>query len=339
MKKNCIVLIMVVLMAGFAFSAAAIEHTIGLRGGITLPYMDVDEEITNHFMGGISYEAWLKDYLSLGIYPYYTQLEGRESGTSFRSNLIGSDVMLRLRPVSSTLSLNFPESALLRISPFAQLGFGVVSYDSKILDSTIKDDGISITAPSLALGLSLQTKWRVNVDLGAQYVYTNTDKIDFWQKNVSESYLMPYLGVGFTFGSSEAKKAIDNFVPMFSRAVLRNRISMEQDFTLNGVQFEIGSANLTPEAKDILDEVAAAMQGSPNVKVEIQGHTDNTGSMALNERLSLERAESVKTYLIGRGIDSNRLATKGFGPNRPIATNDTPEGRTENRRIEFVIIK
>ena len=133
------------------------------------------------------------------------------------------------------------------------------------------------------------------MDLGTQYVYTNTDKIDFWQKNVSESYLMPYLGVGFTFGSSEAK--------------------------------------------DILDEVAAAMQGSPNVKVEIQGHTDNTGSLALNERLSLERAESVKTYLIGRGIDSNRLGTKGFGPNRPIATNDTPEGRTENRRIEFVIIK
>lgn len=339
MNSKFVIIIIVALMALWSSSAFAMRHTIGIRGGMTLPFADIDEETTNHLMGGVNYEAWLKDYLSLGIYPYYTQLEGKESGMGYESTLMGGDVMLKYRPTSPKLSLNFPTSPLHRISPFGQLGFGVVNHDSEIQNSTIKDDGISLSAPSAALGVSLQTVWNLNLDLGAQYVFANSDKLDLTEKNVSESYLMPFVGLGFSFGGQEARDAMGKYAPMVVRPLLKNRISMEQDFTLSGVQFEIGSANLTPDAQKTLDEVAVAMQNSPQVKVEIDGHTDNTGTLDLNNRLSLQRAESVKKYLVSKGVDEQRMTTKGFGPSKPLATNDTPEGRAENRRIEFKIIK
>jgi len=338
MKNLPKILISLAVLAFWVCSAFTIEHTVGIRGGINLPFADLDQETTYHPMGGVNYEAWLKDYLSLGVYPYYTQMEGKENTVGYKSTLIGGDVMLKYRPTSPTLSLNYPNSAMRRISPFGQLGFGIVHHDSEIQNTTTKDEGYSLSAPSAALGVSLQTKWKLNLDLGAQYVFANSDKLDLTAKNVSDSYLMPFVGLGFSFGGKDLKAASEKFYPMV-RPILKNRISMEQDFTLSGVQFEIGSANLTPDAQKTLDEVAVAMQNSPQVKVEIDGHTDSTGSLDLNNRLSLQRAESVKTYLVSKGIAAERISTKGFGPSKPIATNDTPEGRTENRRIEFVIVK
>ena len=74
-------------------------------------------------------------------------------------------------------------------------------------------------------------------------------------------------------------------------------------------------------------------------QVEVQGHTDITGSAAINRTLSKGRAESVRKYLVGKGIAKGRLSSKGFGPDVPIADNATPEGREMNRRVEFKIIK
>jgi len=75
------------------------------------------------------------------------------------------------------------------------------------------------------------------------------------------------------------------------------------------------------------------------VMIKINGHTDNTGSKELNDALSLKRAESVKSYLVMKGVDQGRMSTAGFGYSQPVASNDTPEGRAENRRIEFIIEK
>ncbi|MCB5269553.1 MAG: OmpA family protein [Candidatus Cloacimonadaceae bacterium] len=337
MKAHSKVFTLLVLFALWIGSAMAIEHTVGIRGGMTLPFVDMDDEVTNHIMGGINYEAWLLDYLSLGIYPYYTQLEGEKGLGSFESTLIGGDVMVKLRPVSEKLSLNFQDAAVRRISPFGQLGFGVVHHDTEA--GAVDDDGFSLSAPSAALGVSLQTKWKINLDLGAQYVFANSDKLDMYEKNVSDSYLMPFIGLGYTFGGKEAKMTAKKVSSEMTSRLLRNRISMEQNFTLSGVQFEIGSAKLTAEAQNTLDEVAKAMENSPSTRVEIHGHTDNTGSLELNNRLSLQRADSVKEYLVSKGVAEYRMSTKGFGPAKPIATNDTEAGRAENRRIEFVIVK
>lgn len=103
------------------------------------------------------------------------------------------------------------------------------------------------------------------------------------------------------------------------------------------IEFEIGQANLTPSGRSILDQMAAAMRKLQGRKVEIIGHTDNQGLKTSNQNLSQARAEAVKTYLQGKGIDPDMLTASGQGSDRPIASNDNPDGRARNRRIEFRI--
>jgi OOP family OmpA-OmpF porin len=101
------------------------------------------------------------------------------------------------------------------------------------------------------------------------------------------------------------------------------------------VEFESGQAVLTPAGKAILDEMGAAMLKMKGQKVEIIGHTDNLGLRASNQNLSQARAEVVRNYLAGKGVPADNLIASGQGPDRPIASNDTVEGRARNRRIEF----
>ncbi len=334
MKRITTISILAAIMLLSVSLGFALEHTIGLRGGTAIPFVDRDEESKLKIMGGLSYDLWLKNDLALGLRPYYANIEGEDMTSSYNTDLIGGDVVLKYRPTRK-LALNFRDSFLKRISPYGELGFGMVNFE----DGNGKSR-MALTAPAVGLGVSFQTKWKVNLDLGAQYNYAHNDNLDGLKANdFQDSYLMPYLGLGFTFGKSKDGDQESKIVPFVARPILRNRISMEENFTLQGVQFEIGSANLTADAQKTLDEVAEAMKAAPMVKVEIHGHTDNTGSLELNNRLSLQRAESVKKYLVGKGVEESRLGTKGFGPSKPIATNDTPEGRTENRRIEFVIVK
>jgi OOP family OmpA-OmpF porin len=106
-----------------------------------------------------------------------------------------------------------------------------------------------------------------------------------------------------------------------------------------GITFELGSARIAASSKPTLDEAVKTLEDNPDYDVRIVGHTDNTGSRETNMKLSEKRAESVKRYLVRHGIDADRIKTRGRGPDRPVASNDTAEGRTQNRRIEFKVRK
>ncbi|WP_237080737.1 OmpA family protein [Myxococcus xanthus] len=106
--------------------------------------------------------------------------------------------------------------------------------------------------------------------------------------------------------------------------------------TEHHVQFPVGQSTLSDEERRNLDAVADYLKANPDLSLRIEGHTDNTGPDELNRTLSQERADAVRTYLIQRGVTSSRLTAKGYGPDRPLTTNDTPEGRGTNRRVEFV---
>ena len=102
------------------------------------------------------------------------------------------------------------------------------------------------------------------------------------------------------------------------------------------MNFATNSATLTQSSRFILDEVAKSLVANPDVRIEVSGHTDNTGSRALNERLSKSRAESVKQYLVDHGVSADRLqAAQGYAWDRPVATNKTVAGRAMNRRTEL----
>ncbi len=104
---------------------------------------------------------------------------------------------------------------------------------------------------------------------------------------------------------------------------------------LEGVNFETGKADLTSDSEAILNAVAEALVANEEVRVQVSGHTDNTGSAAVNKRLSRARADAVRQYLVDRGVAADRLTAAGFGPSRPVASNRTAEGRAQNRRVEL----
>ena len=110
-------------------------------------------------------------------------------------------------------------------------------------------------------------------------------------------------------------------------------------FDARKVQFVTGSAKLTKGAMTELDKGAAILADHPNINISIEGHTDNTGSAAGNQKLSEQRAAAVKSYLMKKGVSADRMVTTGFGQTQPIADNKTAKGRAANRRVEFKIAK
>ena len=106
----------------------------------------------------------------------------------------------------------------------------------------------------------------------------------------------------------------------------------------SGILFATNSSTLSTPSRVALDKFATSLQNNPDTDVEIYGHTDSTGSDAINNPLSVRRAESVYNYLNSKGVSGLRMSYEGFGSSQPIADNSTAAGRTENRRVEVIIL-
>jgi OOP family OmpA-OmpF porin len=117
-----------------------------------------------------------------------------------------------------------------------------------------------------------------------------------------------------------------------------NGCMVGQSLTMGGVPFDHNTAILNDDSRKMLDEVATTLKNQEGVNVQIIGNTDSVGSSAYNLMLSQERAESVRQYLIARGVDGKRLVSTGHGAFYPVAPNTTEEGRAKNRRVDFKLI-
>ena len=119
-------------------------------------------------------------------------------------------------------------------------------------------------------------------------------------------------------------------------------VSQTQDNQLkldipSDISFAVGRSDIQSNFAPVLDRFAEGLRNNPNTDVRIIGHTDNTGSDAVNNPLSLDRAASTRNYLTGRGIDGRRISIEGMGERQPIATNETADGRSRNRRVEIYV--
>ena len=107
---------------------------------------------------------------------------------------------------------------------------------------------------------------------------------------------------------------------------------------IEGIHFETGKDSILPDSETVLARAVEILTKFLSIRIEISGHTDNVGSHANNEDLSRRRAESVRRYLGERGIEASRIVTRGAAFDEPRASNDTSQGRAQNRRIEFKVI-
>jgi OOP family OmpA-OmpF porin len=114
---------------------------------------------------------------------------------------------------------------------------------------------------------------------------------------------------------------------------------LQEVITLRGVVFASNSATLIGDSEQGLDEVVATLLRYPEQRVEVAGYTDNRGSRAYNEKLSQRRAKAVRSYLVEHGVAAGRLTARGYGPENPVADNETAEGRALNRRVELHLLE
>ena len=147
--------------------------------------------------------------------------------------------------------------------------------------------------------------------------------------NVNDAALKALDGIKFAAGSAGGQMM--NFIKGGAKG--------EGKFRFKNLNFASGSSTIAGTSGAEVDNLAAILKAYTDVKVSVQGYTDSKGNATSNQTLSQQRADAVKARLISKGIAANRISTKGFGAANPVATNDTAEGRAENRRIEVVIVK
>lgn len=142
---------------------------------------------------------------------------------------------------------------------------------------------------------------------------------------------------GYLFHSENFDIPDGSAYNLIDKTIELKNIAVGSTIALRNIFFDVGKASLREESNSELDRLVQLMKDVPALEIEISGHTDNTGSASLNERLSQDRAEAVVRYLTSKGISADRMTAKGYGSSKPIASNSTAAGRQENRRTEFEI--
>jgi outer membrane protein OmpA-like peptidoglycan-associated protein len=188
--------------------------------------------------------------------------------------------------------------------------------DAKIIYKALPngDEGEAYTNP-------LTGEWKIVLPYGAKYSY-RAEAREFIgiEKSIDLTQIKEY---------KEIKNDIITIAP----------IEVGVDVPLNNIFFEYAKATLRPDSYPELDRIADTMKENPNLVIEIQGHTDNVGSNESNLKLSQDRAEAVRKYLLSKKIQTARVTSVGYGETKPVATNDTEEGRAQNRRVQLAIVR
>ncbi|MBQ0015866.1 MAG: OmpA family protein, partial [Bacteroidales bacterium] len=153
------------------------------------------------------------------------------------------------------------------------------------------------------------------------------------------TYAMHVTAKGYLFYSANFNiKHADKGITLEPLQVPLSPIEIGEQITLRNIFFETAQYELLPTSKVELKTLLDILEKNPQIKVEIAGHTDNVGKSEANQTLSEQRAQSVYNWLIENGIDESRLSYQGYGDSKPIATNDTEQGRSQNRRTTMTII-
>ena len=144
---------------------------------------------------------------------------------------------------------------------------------------------------------------------------------------------------GFTLGTTsqkEGKYFVKNIRIAKGAVPLYDKFLTGGKFVTTGIKFDVNKATIKPESMGTINYVVKMMQDHPELKFSVEGHTDSDGETAANQKLSETRSKAVMNEMIALGISSDRLSSKGHGESKPMAGNDTPEGKAQNRRVEFV---
>lgn len=209
----------------------------------------------------------------------------------------------------------------------------VVMISGKVIDSkTGKPVEATIIYENLADGEEVGTA-TTNPTTGEYKIV-----LPYGQKYSMRAVAPDFIAEGENIDLSDST-ATKGFMEITNKSLKLIPIEEGQIVRLNNIFFATGKSTLSSESFPELNRIAISMTENKTLAIELGGHTDNTGSAEFNIKLSQDRADSVREYLIGKGIEPDRVGSKGYGETVPVAKNDTPEGQQQNRRVEFKILK
>lgn len=236
---------------------------------------------------------------------YYSHEEARDGGYS----------------VSNIYEIEIPEEKQIRFKSNYVKGTVRDKHTREPLSASIELINLETNATeSLVFSDSISGAYLIVLTQGAEYaLYVNKKQYLFRSLNFNYSALKDYEPITLDI---DLEKAVEG-----TTAILQN------------IFFDVDKFDLKEKSVTELQKILRFLKENPSLKVEISGHTDNSGSAAYNLQLSQKRAQSVYNYLISNGIDSNKLIPRGYGSNQPLADNDSEEGRQKNRRIEFKLTR
>jgi outer membrane protein OmpA-like peptidoglycan-associated protein len=347
---------------------------LGVQGGGHTLFSDFDTH--KYDVGGEALLRYgLSENFSLGFLTGYNDIEAENSFLFPNTKYYGLD----MHTIPATLIGWLHFTPMKDVSPYVYIGAGIAAMKKQDGISNYDWQTYAVFPVGVGVEIPLNSQTTLGFDLGMRVFASNNvprqeaagEEQDWWP----DAYGTARVGLNFYFGQGKAaevtkapqiiapppapvaqpvapapvettKVAPKPPAPEVPKEVPKEEVApkvpvpvVPKVFILEGVTFDFNKATLTNDAVATLEKAFAVLQDNPGVKVKIVGHTDNIGSKKYNDRLSQQRAESVKSWLVSKGISSTRLSTAGVGFSEPIATNDTPEGRAKNRRIEFHVVE
>ena len=207
-------------------------------------------------------------------------------------------------------------------NPYVKIGLGHLSWSPDENSPEFSENSSLYGFAGMGLENRISDHFSFNINICFSQIFKETKNIFGTNGYVDESIQndpdnVNEIGIGFTYN--------------FGHGVIE-KVSLKN---IEAVTFQFNSIKVTPESKKIIDYIVEAMKRNPDLVLEVRGYTDNTGSDAVNLRMSKKRAMAVKQMIVDRGITPTRLIISAMGHQNPVATNSTPEGRAMNRRVEF----
>ncbi len=330
--------------------------------------------VEDNYGGFLSLQRNFTESVSMRLKGYYLSLNGRVPGGWFLYDN-GTVVPSGAEDITTTILMGdvdfiYHFVPCESVSPYLFVGGGIAHVDPDwdgIKNNYAKAATDFKWNAGLGVNWSLGADWKLSTELTWHNTSSkvegilNNNRQGVFGSNTT-TFLTIDVGAQYYFGQGEPSKLcqlydgisvdmegtdyerIENIVKKYiPREVVKEVVvevpkEVKQNWVLVGVKFDFNKYSLKTESYPILWHATQVLLSNPDLKVEIQGHTDAVGSESYNMTLGEKRAQTVKDYLVARGISADRLSIKSFGESAPIASNDTAEGRALNRRIEFKVL-
>ena len=319
----------------------------------------------SNYGGFISIQRNYSEHVGLRLKPQFFSLKGKVGTTEVTANNIGGNLDLLYyfvpcEPLSPYINVGFGflYSMFDNQTPVTlptsnadwqmNVGFGAeymiggnwklsMELDYHTVSNASQFGVQGVNAPGL---LGTPKDAYMDFDLGFLYYFGYGEKSNLCQLYEGVNAIIDYAKIEDIVKKYAAESTdnidydrIEDIVKKYKSVA----VAGEQNWVLIGVNFDFNKSSLKSESFPILYHAAEILLTHPDVNVEIQGHTDNVGSDNYNQKLSLERAVSVKNFLVSKGVSASRITTVGMGESKPISDNKTADGRMLNRRIEFKV--